>query len=106
QLVKANGAEYHADLTRAVTHLVAPDTTGKKYHFAKKWKIKIVSPEWVYDSVERGMVLDEGAYDPRNPPEKRGVGAKPEPPRTPIAPMGGFSPLPVQSGQSAQLSIQ
>lgn len=87
KLLENNGAAYHPDLTRRVTHLVSPDTQGKKYHFAKKWKITVVGPEWVYDSLDRGMVLEERFYDPRLPVESRGEGAKPEPPAAPVAPV-------------------
>ena len=36
--------------------------TGQKYEFAKKWQIKIVRPQWLYDSVEKGMFCDAVKY--------------------------------------------
>ncbi|KAG4435803.1 hypothetical protein IFR05_008724 [Cadophora sp. M221] len=73
--VKANGATYEGDLTKSITHLISFRTEGAKYKAAKNWKLKIVSIEWVRDSLERGMVLDEKLYDPALPPNERGKDA-------------------------------
>lgn len=73
----AESATYNPDLTRDVTHLVAVAPTGKKYQFARKHKIPVVLPEWLKDSMERGMALDEDCYNPLLPREKIGVGARP-----------------------------
>lgn len=51
---------------------------GRKYEFAKQWEIRIVSPHWLFHSIERGMALDEGCYDPKLPKGRIGVGARPE----------------------------
>ncbi|KAF2026883.1 hypothetical protein EK21DRAFT_73218 [Setomelanomma holmii] len=75
ETVNVNGAEYHGDLTKAVTHLIAATPTGKKYEHAINWRMKIVSLEWFEQSVARGMVLEETLYDPRLPVEERGRGA-------------------------------
>ncbi|KAK0719074.1 BRCT domain-containing protein [Apiosordaria backusii] len=74
-LVEANGGRYTGDLVKDVTHLVAQRPEGKKYQASKRWGQHTVSVEWVRDSVERGMILDEKYYDPVLPPEERGVGA-------------------------------
>jgi len=58
-----------------VTHLVAAAPQGKKYDYARHWKIKIVSVEWLRDSMQRGMALDESLYHPQLPVEQRGRGA-------------------------------
>ncbi|KAH8725804.1 hypothetical protein GQ44DRAFT_739308 [Phaeosphaeriaceae sp. PMI808] len=71
----ANGAEYHGDLTKAVTHLIAAAPSGKKYEHALNWRMKIVSLEWFDQSRERGMVLDEALYNPTMPAQERGQGA-------------------------------
>ena len=73
--VTENGAEYHGDLTKAVTHLIAAAPRGKKYEYAVQWRIKIVSIEWLQDSLDRGMALDEIYYNPVLPIEERGKGA-------------------------------
>ncbi|KAF3903500.1 hypothetical protein ABW20_dc0109589 [Dactylellina cionopaga] len=70
-----HGAIYHGDLTKQVTHLVASRPDGKKYTFAKQWGIKIVCLEWFYQSLERGMALDEAYFSFDLPAEERGQGA-------------------------------
>ena len=73
--VKANGGEYVGDLSKKVTHLITYKPEGKKYKAAINWGIRAVSIEWLHDSVERGMILNEDCYDPTLPREERGVGA-------------------------------
>ncbi|KAF2972459.1 hypothetical protein GQX73_g1091 [Xylaria multiplex] len=73
--VKANGGEYVADLSRRVTHLIVSKPEGKKYGAARRWDIRCISIEWLHDSVERGMILNEECYDPTLPSEERGNGA-------------------------------
>ncbi|KAJ5653830.1 hypothetical protein N7490_000833 [Penicillium lividum] len=70
-----NGAEFRRDLTKSVTHLVSRTAEGEKYKFATQWGIKVVSEKWFYDSIERGMILDEEKYHPLVPSEEQGVGA-------------------------------
>lgn len=74
-----NGATYHPDLTKQVTHLIAAAPTGKKYDFAVLNNINVVHPAWLADSLERGMALEEKYYNPNLPPDRVGVGAKPAP---------------------------
>ena len=69
------GAEYHGDLTKAVTHLIAAVPRGAKYTHAKNWKTPIVSFKWFEDSVKRGMALDESLYDPTIASSQQGRGA-------------------------------
>jgi len=73
--VKANGGAYEGDLTKQITHLISFRTEGAKYKAAKAWGLRIVSIEWLRDSLERGMILDERLYDPILPIEERGHGA-------------------------------
>lgn len=73
--VRQNGATYEGDLTKQITHLISFRTEGAKYKAAKSWGLHIVSIEWLRDSLERGMILDEKFYDPALPPEERGKGA-------------------------------
>ncbi|KAI9827751.1 MAG: hypothetical protein M1832_004240 [Thelocarpon impressellum] len=74
-LITANGAEYHGDLTKNVTHLLARKTEGEKYKYAKLWGLRTVSLEWLMHSIERGMILEEESYDPLLPVEERGKNA-------------------------------
>ena len=71
----SNGGEYRGDLTKEVTHLVAHSPTGEKYRYAKSWGIQTVSIEWLEQSLERGMALDELLYDPLMDVAERGRGA-------------------------------
>ncbi|MCJ1388157.1 hypothetical protein MMC18_001002 [Xylographa bjoerkii] len=70
--VKNNGAEYRGDLTKEVSHLIAYKPAGNKYNFAKAWGIRVVSIEWLQQSLEREMILDENLYDPQLTPAERG----------------------------------
>jgi hypothetical protein len=73
--VRANGGEYIADLSKRVTHLIVFRPEGKKYNAARRWDIRCVTIQWLHDSVERGMILNEDCYDPTLPPEEQGKGA-------------------------------
>lgn len=73
--VAKEGAEYHGDLTKQVTHLIAAAPQGAKYTHAKQWGISIVSVQWFQDSLVRGMALDESLYDPCVPIEEQGRNA-------------------------------
>lgn len=75
EVLQANGAEYHADLTKAVTHLVCRTTNSPKYLHGKQWGIQVVSEKWYKESLKRGMTLDEALYDPALPSEDQGQGA-------------------------------
>lgn len=74
-MIKANGGDYTGNLDKTVTHLIVRETTGRKYMAAKSWNKHIIAPQWVEDSIRRGMILDEGCYDPHLPPEDIGKGA-------------------------------
>ncbi|KAI9685465.1 MAG: hypothetical protein M1820_010801 [Bogoriella megaspora] len=75
QAVEENGGQYEGNLTREVTHLIAAEPSGAKYNRARQWNLKIVSYKWLEDCLERGMVLDEGLYDPTAPVDQQGKGA-------------------------------
>ncbi|ANB11911.1 BRCT domain protein Rad4 [Sugiyamaella lignohabitans] len=74
-LITTHGGEYMPDLTKSVTQLISPVPTGKKYTFAKKWDIWVVSPLWVTMSVERGAALNEKFFSLDLPADKIGKGA-------------------------------
>lgn len=73
--ITSNGGEYKGNLTKDITHLIAKAPCGTKYTYAGEWGIKIVSVEWLEQSVERGMILDEKLYSLMLPPEERGQNA-------------------------------
>ncbi|KAL8835753.1 MAG: hypothetical protein Q9170_003185 [Blastenia crenularia] len=73
--VNNSGAEYRGNLTKDVTHLIAKEPSGAKYKYAIDWNIKIVAVEWLEQSLERGMILDETLYSLSLPPQDRGQNA-------------------------------
>ena len=74
-LINDNGGDYRGNLTKDVTHLIAKEPSGAKYNFAAQWSIKTVSIEWLEQSLERGMILEESLYHLLLPPSERGRNA-------------------------------
>lgn len=59
-LISNNGGTYSGDLVMGtVTHLVTNEAKGKKYEYAKDWKIIVVKVEWIYESIRAGYCLLE-----------------------------------------------
>jgi DNA replication regulator DPB11 len=75
EAISANGGDYHGDLTREVTHLIAHSPEGKKYQYATQWEIKVVGLEWLKDSLDRRMILEETLYHPTISKDRIGQGA-------------------------------
>ncbi|KAG6004303.1 hypothetical protein E4U43_000763 [Claviceps pusilla] len=73
--IQANGGRYTGDLTRRCTHLIVGKPEGKKYAAAKSWNIHTVTLNWLDQSIERGMILEETKFDPLLPAEEQGLGA-------------------------------
>ena len=73
--IVANGGEYQGNLTKDCTHLIAKLPSGAKYTHAGNWGINIVAVEWLEQSLERGMTLDETLYNLAIPPSERGKNA-------------------------------
>ena len=74
-LINDNGGDYRGNLTKDITHLIAKEPSGVKYNFAAQWGIKTVSVEWLEQSLERGMILEESLYHLLLPPLERGRNA-------------------------------
>ncbi|WBW70620.1 BRCT domain protein Rad4 [Schizosaccharomyces osmophilus] len=70
-----NGGTFCPDLTRDVTHLIAGNTAGRKYEYALRWKIKVVSVQWLWESISRGAVLEPEYFKMDMPPDRIGHGA-------------------------------
>ena len=70
-----NGGEYQGNLTKDCTHLIAKVPSGAKYTHAGNWGIKTVAVEWLEQSLERGMTLDETLYNLAIPASERGKNA-------------------------------
>lgn len=77
--ITSSGGDYSGELNKKCTHLIVARPEGQKYLAARKWNLKVVSVEWLNQSVERGMILDEQCFDPLLPPEERGKGARDDP---------------------------
>ena len=74
-LINENGGDYRGNLTKDITHLIAKEPSGAKYSFAAQCGIKTVSVEWLEQSLERGMILEESLYNLLLPPLERGRNA-------------------------------
>ncbi|KOS21001.1 S-M checkpoint control protein rad4 [Escovopsis weberi] len=73
--IKNAGGRHTGDLTKSCTHLIAHKPEGKKFTAAKLWGVHTVTLEWLSNSLERGMILEEDKFDPLLPVEEQGVGA-------------------------------
>ena len=85
-LIINNGGQYRGNLTKEVTHLIAKVPAGPKYTYAGQWGIKTVSVEWLEQSIERGMILEENLFHLLLPASERGQNAW-------IRKTGSISPL-------------
>ncbi|KAM0722141.1 hypothetical protein Q7P37_001582 [Cladosporium fusiforme] len=74
-MIEHEGAEYHGDLTKQVTHLLVANTGSAKYKAAKEWGLHTVSMKWLEDSMQRKMALDPIYYDPTMYEQDQGNGA-------------------------------
>jgi len=75
ETINSNGGIYNPDLTKTASHLVAKEPSGRKYQQAPKWGIKVIGAEWLVQSVERGMILDETLFAVTIPESARGQNA-------------------------------
>lgn len=87
------GGRCEAALTSKCTHLITTAAEGAKYIEALKREdtVKIVTPDWVADSVGKGERLDESTYHPR-------LIVYPKPPSPPRP----FSPLKQEPAELSQ----
>ncbi|XP_057300521.1 PAX-interacting protein 1-like isoform X2 [Hydractinia symbiolongicarpus] len=60
------GGRYKTNLNASCTHLIVGKPVGRKYEFASKFQpqIKIVTSEWVVDSISANRLLPEAEYEP------------------------------------------
>ncbi|KAJ2080881.1 protein kinase activating protein dpb11 [Coemansia sp. RSA 988] len=56
------GGVYHGVLTPACTHLIAQAPEGQKYKFAKHWNVRVVTIEWLLQSLRTGYRQSEEEY--------------------------------------------
>lgn len=64
-LSKTYGAEFLRGPAKTCTHLIIPEPCGTKFDYADKvLSCKIVTPQWMHDSVKAGRCVDEAKYFP------------------------------------------
>lgn len=74
QLTVKHGGEYMGQLKmNECTHLIVQEPKGQKYECAKRWNIHCVTPQWFFDSVEKGFCQDESIYKTEPNPETKTV---------------------------------
>ncbi|XP_052802586.1 PAX-interacting protein 1-like [Mya arenaria] len=66
-MIVYNGGRCHATLSNKCTHLITANMEGEKYLEALKHEdtIKMVTPDWVSESVGKGGKQDEAIYHPK-----------------------------------------
>nr|XP_014350008.1 PREDICTED: PAX-interacting protein 1 [Latimeria chalumnae] len=65
-LITFYGGNCQLGLNKKCTHLIIPEPKGEKYEYAfKRESIKIVTPDWVADSIVAKSKRDEVTYHPR-----------------------------------------
>ncbi|UYV61255.1 PAXIP1 [Cordylochernes scorpioides] len=84
-LVTYYGGKFQLDFTPKCSHVIANRPEGRKYEKALHHQVKVVTPDWVADSVRNKSRCDEDLYHPRllilpKPPPP------PEPPKPEIPP--------------------
>ncbi len=56
--IESHGGIYDGVLDMEKTAiLITPTTAGDKYGYARKWQIPCLSPDWIFDSIDRGHCL-------------------------------------------------
>ncbi|KAH3887645.1 PAX-interacting protein 1-like [Dreissena polymorpha] len=94
-MIVFNGGRCQGNLTSSCTHLITASTQGPKYEEACKHdSIKVVTPDWVTESITKGEKLDETVYHPRWI-----VYPKPPSPPKPESPPKAIEPMEKQSGR-------
>ena len=76
QDTKQYGGKYSGELHEGVTHLISLKPEGKKYEYAIKNNIKVVSPLWHTDCVERCGQVNPSKYQLEGIPAVRSAQAK------------------------------
>eukprot|EP00301_Raphidiophrys_heterophryoidea_P023767 c7521_g1_i1.p1 GENE.c7521_g1_i1~~c7521_g1_i1.p1 ORF type:complete len:394 (+),score=87.45 c7521_g1_i1:456-1637(+) len=63
------GGEYTADLRKDHnTHLIAVRPEGRKFEFAHRWRMKVVSPKWFFECLELDEFVEETEFSIPMPP--------------------------------------
>ena len=63
RLVEKHGGIYLPELKlKGTTHLLIEKPTGRKFHFALRWSVHCVQPDWLYDCINAGSWIEESPY--------------------------------------------
>jgi len=78
-MITYHGAVCQLNLNPKCTHLVTGKASGRKFEFAiqKPDRVKIVTPEWITDSIKAKSLLIEEEYYPTEEPPKTPESTKP-----------------------------
>ena len=61
-VIESNGGKVIHHLTNETDVMVSMVAEGKRYEAALKWGVIVVSPDWCYDSMDRGLPLNTKYY--------------------------------------------
>ncbi|KAF6031196.1 hypothetical protein EB796_010432 [Bugula neritina] len=65
-MITFHGGSTQRSMTENVTHLLCTDTKGKKYGLSEnKFKVKVVTPDWVLECVRAKKLISEIEYHPK-----------------------------------------
>lgn len=54
--IEQNGGTYRRDLqNKDTTHVICSEAKGDKFDYAMRWKVPVVTAEWIEESVKAGM---------------------------------------------------
>lgn len=62
KIIKQNGGTVINHLTNETDVMISMIAEGRRYDAALAWEVAVVSPDWCYDSVDRGLPLNTKFY--------------------------------------------
>ncbi|XP_027851620.2 DNA topoisomerase 2-binding protein 1-B isoform X1 [Aphis gossypii] len=66
-LIDANGGKYTPQMKKDETNiLIIMKPTGQKFTYAQQWGLLCLKPSWIYDSVQKGYIIDTQDYIVKN----------------------------------------
>ncbi|CAH1774144.1 unnamed protein product [Owenia fusiformis] len=69
RIVEVEGGRYTGEMKiNECSHLIINHPKGQKYEFARKWKIHIVTFQWLLDSYDKGYCQDVALYGVKDDP--------------------------------------
>lgn len=62
KIIEANGGIAKRHLSNDTDIMISMIAEGKRFDAALEWGVSVVSPDWCYDSIDRGLILDTACY--------------------------------------------